>query len=275
MAVTTAMNGLAATPLSPPAQLTPHRAVYEMRLDEAAPAANVSDIRGRLVFNLVGSPCEGYTLNTRLVTKIIDREGRQVLSDMRSSTWEDGLGKRFHFNTSQYLNNTLAEVVKGRAKRLTGDGISVDLERPKKSELRLANGALFPSQHALTILRAARKGEFLVQSRIYDGSDSGDKTFATTAVIGKPIAPGKDKLDSITNGEALARLVSWPVSVSYFDGTGKGDGIPSYELAFRLYENGVSRKLHISYGEFSLTGSLSSLELFEQQSCYAPTRPDR
>lgn len=258
----------AATPLPPPAQLTPHRAIYEMRLDEAAPSANVADIRGRLVFDLTGSPCSGYTIKTRLVTKIVDREGRQVLSDMRSSTWEDGAGKRFRFDTSQYLNNMLTEVVKGRAERRPdGKGLTVDLEQPKTGELHLKDGALFPSQHALRILKAAHQGEFVVQTDIYDGSDSGDKIFATTTIIGNPILPGTEKIEGIANGEALSGMLSWPVSVSYFDPSSANEGTPSYELAFRLYENGVSRKLHINYGEFSLKGSLSSLEFFEQQDC--------
>ena len=58
---------------------------------------------------------------------------------------------------------------------------------------------------------------------------------------------------------ASASLPSWPVSIGYFEAKG-GDLTPSYQIDFRLYENGVSRELLIDYGDFSIHGTLTSLE---------------
>jgi hypothetical protein len=57
------------------------------------------------------------------------------------------------------------------------------------------------------------------------------------------------------------------VSISYFEAGAPNDSVPNYQLSFRLYENGVSRKLRIDYGTFALTGKLSSLEFYEADSC--------
>jgi hypothetical protein len=55
--------------------------------------------------------------------------------------------------------------------------------------------------------------------------------------------------------------------VSYYDQSPKKDGLPSYEVSFRMYSNGVSRKLKLDYGTFSLAGELSGIEFLESKPC--------
>ena len=63
-------------------------------------------------------------------------------------------------------------------------------------------------------------------------------------------------------------MKAWPVSLSYFDAaSGKADAVPSYELAFLFYENGVSRKLMIDYGEFAIRGQLIDLTMLDKGKC--------
>lgn len=76
-------------------QLAAHRAVYELTLDHTGAGSNVSDIRGQLTYDFSGSECQGYTLNTRLVTEIFDRESKPSITDIRSEAQEDAEGKRF------------------------------------------------------------------------------------------------------------------------------------------------------------------------------------
>ncbi len=95
--------------------LAPHQAVYELTLEHTGAGSNVTDIRGELVYEFSGSVCQGYTLNTRLVTEIFDREGKPSVTDIRSESFEDASGGKFHFTTSQYLNNKLSESTKGTA----------------------------------------------------------------------------------------------------------------------------------------------------------------
>ena len=48
----------------------------------------------------------------------------------------------------------------------------------------------------------------------------------------------------IYGGLQMMKLKSWPISISYYeDGNDKKDALPSYELAFLYFENGVSRRL--------------------------------
>jgi hypothetical protein len=250
-------------------ELSAHRAVYELSLDRTGPGSNISDIRGQLIYDFSGSSCQGYALNTRLVTEIFDRESKDSVTDIRSESQEDGDARRLRFNTSQYVNNKLSETTKGVAVRTRAhDGISVDLEKPRRGQAAFTGNIYFPTQHSLSILKAAMAGETRLQAEIYDGSEKGVKIYETTTVIGPPLQLAANaELPAVKNAEALAELQSWPVVVSYYERGQQKDGLPSYEVSFRMYANGVSRKLKLDYGTFSLNGELSAIEFPKGKPC--------
>lgn len=253
----------------PIADLAPHRAVYEMTLGDSRSGSTVSGLRGRMVFEFSGNECDGYTVNMRLVTRITDRSGRAMVSDLRSSTWEGGDAEKFRFNSSQYVNQQLNEAARGSASRDEGGKqIVVSVEKPKEEKLELPGSVMFPAQHARAILQAAMKGRQVLNAELYEGSDKGVKVYRTTAFIGKELPPGADKkLEKVENGDVLEKLQSWPISVGYYDDNGAAEEMPSYELGYRYYANGVSRRLTIDYGDFSIQGELRSIEFLNQDAC--------
>jgi hypothetical protein len=251
-----------------PNKLAPHRAIYEMTLDNARSASGITGIDGRMVFEFTGSACDGYSLNMRMVTHMTDSQGQTNLTDLRSSTWEQGDGQKFRFQSAQYLNDKLGDVTMGRAVRETpNEAVKVKLSQPAHAELDLTGHVLFPTQHSLALIEAAREGEVMFQARIYDGSEKGQKVYDTTAFIGKLVPPGGDaELEPVAEDKGLGELASWPVSIGYFEPKG-GDLTPSYQIDFRIYENGVSRELLIDYGDFSIHGTLTALEYLKSQEC--------
>lgn len=249
--------------------LAAHRAVYEITLDKSK-GGGVSDLTGRMVYELTGNACLGYTQTMRFVTRMTSGEGEPQISDLRSTTEEDAAMRVFKFSSSQYRDDQLAEQTTGSAKREGDAGpIKVEVEKPKKATLDVAASALFPVQHSLALLAAARAGKSIYASDLYDGSEKGEKVYATTAVIGAKVPPGKNpKLPSVPNAEKLEQYAAWPVSLSYFDVKGdKADAAPSYELAFLFFENGVSQRLFIDYGEFSIRGALKDLVFLDTPAC--------
>jgi len=257
-------------PAAKAVQLASHRAVYDLTLDKTGAGSNVSDIRGQLIYDFSGSECQGYTLNTRLITEIFDREGKPSTTDIRSESQEDAEGKHFRFTTSQYVNDKLSESTKGFAVRpaRSRDIVNVELEKPRRGMLTLSGNVYFPTQHSLAILKAAVTGENRLQADIYDGSEKGTKVYETTTVIGAPLELAANaQLPTIKNSEALDTIQSWPVVVSYYDQSPKKDGLPAYEVSFRMYANGVSRKLKLDYGTFSLNGELSAIEFSKTKPC--------
>jgi hypothetical protein len=250
-------------------KLVPHRAIYEMTLDKTRSASGITGIDGRMVFEFTGSPCDGYSLNMRMVTQMTDSQGQTNLTDLRSSTWEQSDGKKFRFQSAQYLNDKLGDVTMGRAERETpSEPVKVKLSQPSRAVISLSGKVLFPTQHSVALIEKALAGKSLFQARIYDGSEKGRKVYDTTAFIGTRVKPGADeeKLETAAKEKKLGELPSWPVSIGYFEPE-EGDLTPSYQIDFRLYENGVSRKLLIDYGDFSIQGRLSSLEYLKVKEC--------
>ncbi len=251
------------------AKLVPHRAVYDMSLDSSRPASGISGVKGRMVFEFAGSGCDGYTMNMRLVTRIEGSTGRSIVSDLRSSTWEQGAGERYRFNSSHYKGEKLDESTSGDAERSgANDHVDIQVSVPKPKKLKVSGPVMFPTQHSLAILDSAKKGQSVLQTRIYDGSSKGDKVYSTTAFIGKRLKPGaKRHSKRVENDKALDVLESWPVSISYFETEEGSEETPVYQLNFRMYNNGVSRDLVIDYGDFAIKGDLSSLEFMPLSKC--------
>ncbi len=253
-----------------PTKLVAHRAVYEMSLDDARSASGITGVDGRMVFEFTGSECDGYSLNMRMVTEMTNSQGQTNLTDLRSSTWEQGDGQKFRFQSAQYLNDKLGDVTMGRAVRPAPNAdVKVKISQPAAGELDLPAQVLFPTQHSFALIDAALAGQSLFQARIYDGSEKGRKVYDTTAFIGKMVKPGvdADKLEAAAKDKGLGDLASWPVSIGYFEAKG-GDLTPSYQIDFRLYANGVSRELLIDYGDFSIHGTLTSLEYLKATECH-------
>lgn len=249
--------------------LAPHRAVYEMTLGASRSGA-VTAVNGRMVFEITGSACDGYTQNMRFVTEMRSSEGEPVLSDQRSSTWEDGEGRMFRFNTTQLRNQKPAEATIGDANRAGPQGeVKVDITKPAKATKTLASGTYFPVQHSIALIEAAKAGKAKLQADIYDGSEKGEKVYDTSARIGKAAsAKNNAELASLKGAEKLDNVPSWPVTISYYErGNSAQDATPVYELSFVFYENGVSRKLVIDYGDFSIKGELSKIEFLEPAKC--------
>jgi hypothetical protein len=248
--------------------LAPHRAIYELALANSRGGSGVSSVVGRMAYDLTGSVCEGYTQSMRFVTRMTNQSGSTVVTDLRSSTWEDGAGKRFRFDSSQFRDDKASEATAGEAARGEA-GVKVELTKPAKKSLSIAAGVQFPVQHTIGLLAAAKGARPAFRAELYDGSEKGEKVYDTVAAIGRPQGPGANrKLPAVKNAERLDALKAWPVSIAYFElGDGRQDGVPVYELSFLMFENGVSRKLYIDYGEFALQGELTQVTFHEPSKC--------
>ncbi|AWN50346.1 cell envelope integrity EipB family protein [Methylobacterium sp. 17Sr1-1] len=273
--------------------LAPHRAVYDLSLSGSSGTRAVESARGRIVFDFTGDACKGFALQYRQVTVLESSESGTRTSDLRNTTFETGDGRSFRFRTQSDLNGKAAAPVDGNAER--GDkGLDITLKQPKRGEMAVPGEVLFPAAHMKRLIEAARAGQSTVAVKVFDGSDDGRKVYDTLAVIGpqrvaakseakpdsgapdaskpsgpKPSGPkpASAPAEAPLRDGAMASMPHWPVTLSYFS-PGEGERTPVYVLAFDLYENGVSGALRLDYGEFSLKGELSRIDLMpESKDC--------
>lgn len=281
-----AMSATAAAAAGPDGiRLQPHRAIYDLTLAKSSSGSGVNEMSGRLVYEFTGAACEGYTQNMRFVTSATSSDGSEQINDIRTSSFEEASGERLDFSSS-HLVDSQTQVTEGRAARTQraksaasggnskdaggkDNGVKVELRQPETRQLSLPATVYFPIQHSIALLDVARNGGRLFVADLYDGSEKGDKVSATTTVIGKPATAETDAVpDTVKKQLGAARY--WPISTSYFEKTAKlatEDAVPTHEMAARFYENGVTTRLLLDYGDFALKGELKEIAFLPEPRC--------
>jgi EipB-like len=249
----------------------PHQALYELSLVKSRGSNPINSARGRILYNFSGSACEGYTSEFRQVSELEVGEGKMMLSDLRSSSWEDGEGKSYRFKVDARTNDADPSSVDGIAER-NGDHITVKLKQPEAKTFTLDGSTVFPTEQIQRIIAAAKDGKSLLELTVFDGSDNGQKVYNTLSVIGQPVSDRKENAatDPSTTNEQMKALKRWPVTVSYFDREAQkkdGEQTPVYSMSFELYENGVSRRLVLDYNDFVIAGALGKFDVKDAKPC--------
>ena len=259
--------GVAAGSEAGAAPLASHRAAYDISLiDPVSPPLGAVQApvaaSGMIAYEFRGSACDGYTSSFRQLTEMERGEGDPVAMDVNATSFEtgDGASMRFKIDTKGVQDTP---PVAGTATRGAGGDLEVRLTEPSATTIDFGRDVLFPTQHVERLIKAAESGGGVAQARVYDGSDTGAKIYATMAVIGKEAArPSEDA----PNAAALETVRRWPVVVSYFNEATK-DSAPEYTLSYDLYENGVSGTLKLDYGTFALRAQLKTLEILPASAC--------
>jgi hypothetical protein len=253
------------------AAFLPHQALYDLSLVKSRGSASIDSARGRILYNFSGSACDGYTSEFRQVSELNSGEGKVTLSDLRSTSWEDGEGKSYRFKIDTRMNDAASSPVDGVAER-TGDSITVKLKQPETKTFTLDGSTVFPTEQIGRIIAAAKEGKSLLELTVYDGSDNGEKVYNTLTVIGQPISGDRTIVapDPSTTNDTMKSLSRWPVTVSYYDRDARaraGEQTPVYAMSFELFENGVSRALVLDYNDFVISGALGKFDVKDSRPC--------
>jgi hypothetical protein len=252
---------------SPVLPLASHRAAYDISLvDSSGPTPSSAQTpvaaTGLIAYEFHGSTCEGYTSNFRQMTEMERSEGEPVSMQVNAMSFEEANWKSMHFQIDSQGAQDTPPVV-GTATRGADDDLRVVLTKPKAQTLDFGHEVLFPTQHIERMIEAAKQGGGPMQARVYDGSDTGAKIFATMSVIGKEATKPAEDAETAS---ALSGIRRWPVVISYFN-EATTDAPPEYTLSFDLYENGVSGSLKLDYGAFALNARLRKLEILPATAC--------
>ncbi|MDO8287948.1 MAG: DUF1849 family protein [Parvibaculum sp.] len=250
----------------------PHRAVYDLSLDQASSAGGVASLEGRMVLEWRGGPsCDGYTSEQRVVTRTTDDMGQLSVSDVRLSAWESVDGNEFRFDRTEYTDGVLGAQEFGKAKRADG---KVILELEYGDPIELPGDLQFPNAFNTGLSKAISRGQPSYVNLLFDGAQK----YATnvTAFIAKgeqmPGDAGNIQIKNASEGVTLAQMKVRTVHVSYFDmnpeePTDTADTSPSFEMDYTAFPNGVMGTLKLIYQDASIKGTLQDVEYFKPGSC--------
>jgi hypothetical protein len=240
-----------------PTHLVPNRAVYDLRLEHTSPGGAVAG-RGRMVIQFRDT-CDGWSTAQRMIADMTNADGVITRTDSLVATWESKDGKAMRFDVKSVNGGKSGKDKRGTAE-VAGDGsVAVTLLSPVRRQFILPPGTIFPSQQTVELAGAASRGPGIVKRHVFQGGDEGDY-YVSTTVIGHaaPAAATSDER-AVDKTGLLRNVAAWSVLVSYFADKRSAD-LPDYEIASRLYANGIIGNMSLIYPRYTLHASLTRLE---------------
>lgn len=246
------------------ADMRPHRALYDLSLGAAREGSELAALSGRMALEWADA-CDGWTVSQTIRMAIVDRDGSAFRNDIAFTSFEakDGGELRFAMRWEgaggperEYVGRAEAGPAGGRVAFSVPDGESLDLPP----------GTLFPTAHLFLVAGAAGRGERALSRTVFGGTGP-DSLNEVTAFIGAEVPP--DGGEGEGEGAAfpdLAGVRSWPVSMAYFP-LRSPEPEPDFEVAYRLFANGVATDLFLDYGGFAMRAALSELEFPPPPAC--------
>jgi hypothetical protein len=226
-----------------------------MSLGTVRSGGNTVDVRGAMYLELAET-CDGWTVSQRVRMTLYATQGGEIDTDSNFSSWESQDGKSYRFTVRNLRNGKVAEEFRGDA-NLEGPGRSGKATFTAGATFDLPKGTLFPTEHMVKLIAEAQKGSSRLSRIIFDGATL-DGPLEVNAIIGSPIKPSGD--------DRLTDRASWPVRMAFFPIQSQ-QAEPDYEVEVRLNDNGVSNRVLLDYGDFTVNAALEKIEPLPKPKC--------
>ena len=239
--------------------MAPHRATYHMSLDTTQPGSGIVGADGEMSYKFADT-CDGYTVENRIAVTYAYSEGGQAQTSTDFVTWESKDGLRYRFRVRNARNGEVTDEIEGTAElRGKGQGGVARFLRPQPMTVALPSGTLFPTDHTVRLMDAARAGQRSLLRVVFDGSDT-DGPYDVNALIGHP-APIQANAAS-----PLLDTPAWPMSLAFFP-VSASDPAPDFEMRLDYHANGVAQDIIQVFKTFSLRGRLETIEALPRRHC--------
>ena len=241
-------------------EIAPHRALYEVGLVRADPAAGIAGISGAAFYEW-SSACDRIVVNRDTRLSVQPPEGEPVSVQVEFSAWERVDGLAYGFSGKTVRNGVLTETRSGTARfAAAGSAGEAAYSQPHGRRVALGPGTLFPAAWARDVIDHARTGRGLMTRTVFFGEDEDDLLTASVLVLpdgaaGKgPEAPA-----------ALDGLARWRARFAFFNAG--GEALPTFETTEWFYENGVGGDAMLVFPDFTIRYSLKAVELHDPPEC--------
>ncbi|WP_424812541.1 EipB family protein [Roseococcus sp. YIM B11640] len=234
-----------------------HRAAYRLTLDSVRDSASVTRAEGIMLFEVVDA-CDAWASRQRFTLVLSDRDGNTIETSSDYATLESKDGTRLRFSLTQMTEGAVTSRIAGEA-TLTPEGGRVQYSEPSGEAEDLPRGTILPMVHTLRSLAAARAGQRILATPLFDGTSAEGAQDTTTFFSGGWTQPQPNP-----NFPLLATLGSARMRIAFFDrnasSQANGASTPDYEVSMRYFENGVADELKMDFGEFVVDGRLGELQ---------------
>ena len=242
------------------AELIPHHAFYNLKLGTKSGQSAIVEASGGMAIE-VSETCDAWLTKQRLRLRILRDEGDEVVTDNNFTSWEAKDGLKYRFSVRNRLNGEVNEEFRGEAELKPNGGAGKAIfTQPKRSEVALPKGTLFPTAHVAALIDAARKGTRVYRRVVFDGATV-DGPEEINAVLGKP-----KPLGTLPGLEKKVESPSWPMRWAFFPIASKSPA-PDYEIDMRMLDDGVVVDVGLVYEDFEVSGNVEYFEPLPRPKC--------
>ena len=256
---------LISMPASAGSQMMLHKALYDVKLVSARNGAQISDIQGKMYFEW-DRTCDAWVTDHRSYLTYLYTDGNAARITTDFVTYESLDGKQLTFTSKRSKDGVVYESYRGSVDLDNPDGAVVDYQEPEFiDEVRLPDGAYFPMNHTLTLLKKAAAGERFFHSVIFDGSDDTGPQDVNIFIGQSEQAPAVEGIDDdnlLGNRAWNLRLAFFPVNAEM--------AAADYEMDLLAHDNGVVSDVLIEYPDFSVSQILKAVEKIDEPECPSP-----
>ena len=242
-------------------ELTPHKAIYQMRMMSADSETQLSDVSGQNEFSLTRE-CDGYVISENYLLDFTYGSGENAVIVSQFQSWEHIDSGLYSFSVHEGSNFEPEKKFDGYAYRppQVAEPEAFFSMQPN-SGMPLPQAVYFPLAHTLELLDKADKGEKLFSAELFFGTEPDKAIKRTNSVIGKA-----QKSKEIDEMGSLSEPFYYPVQIAYFNPK-SSEPVPEYEHTFHLQPNGVISYYEIDYGDFSVDAQLVEIEALPAPLC--------
>lgn len=257
--VSAALIGAGGAAWAAAAELTPHRAVYNMGLATMKSGSGLAGATGTMSY-MFDDSCDGWVVENRIAIQYAYTEGGQAMSTTDFITWESKDGLKYRFRMRNTRDGQVTEEVEGTAEmKAKGQGGVVKFTRPEPMSVPLPKGTMFPTEHTVKLIDVAQTGGKSFWKVVFDGSGT-EGPYEVNALIGRQHPTQATKSSPLTSSQ------SWPMRLAFFPVSSREE-VPNFEMALDYHPNGVAREIIQTFKNFSLKGRLQSVEALPKRSC--------
>lgn len=268
-----ALNSVAPT-------ITPHKAIYTIKMAGVKNGSRISDIGGRMLFSWADD-CSAWNMEQKMYLRFYYSEGdtSDSLSDLISRESKDGASYNFHLRRNGE-GKQVAEIFSGHANLAStpdayGAGEAI-FTGGKERKVDLKH-ALFPAHHTMELLANARAGKKFFSVNVFDGADESGVN-EISAFIGDALDKGAEvkqageKKSGTLSENPLMQARAWPIRMAFFAPNSETSA-PDYEMDMVMLDNGVIKAMTVDYGDFSMRAELVEVVPLPAACAAAPTPP--
>lgn len=251
----------ATVPARAAVDILPHRALYAVSLEKAAPSSSIIDVQGRMGFEWRDA-CDGWAVEQRYAMEFSRADGEGSVIQSSYSTWESKAGDVYRFFVKRDRGGG-EERIEGKAVMplpLGSGAGSVTFTEPEQQELALPADTLFPTEHTIRMIDAAISGKRFLRAPVFDGGEP-----ETPSLISAVLGAGRSDDPPPIEAEAVQGTY-YPARMAWFGPDSEGSE-PDFEMSIEVLANGIARSILVHYSEFSVRMTLEEVEALPKARC--------